>query len=388
MSLNNGRQNQFIPGIQGVTAGGQAQVQINPNRRVFRMNFQCTGVAYVAPVLTLPASAGATVQPTFNVTVTAGKITAVTINSSTATGAANGTYTLVVTDNYTAVSQAGPVTLNNNSYGAVITAVVASAAVTSVTLTNGGNVAAVPVELFFNGQILQTVGGVNMRDITATQIKALTYADDSSESWQLGQFTINYIRPADRYLKSSEIPVFDLWGQSVLQLQMPITAGITSPGLVGVYEFDQDISLRNVVTVAGKAVPVLQPIAQHAQTFPIPASSSLFQINTVPFQLNPNTPLPILRLWFQEQTPGNITQIEIDQDGNKIAQFTQAEIQQQYNDYRFGTTVFGAMFVADIDRRISKSLRCQSTLVIQLASAVAQNVTIIRETMPGAYSGG
>src|SRR5665213_4033103 len=98
MPLNFGRTIQTIPGIQGVVAGGQAQVQINPNRRVFRMNYQCTGIAYVAPVLTLPASAGATVQPTFNVVLTAGKITAVTINSSTATTAADGTYTLVVTD--------------------------------------------------------------------------------------------------------------------------------------------------------------------------------------------------------------------------------------------------------------------------------------------------
>src|SRR5579872_2164263 len=103
MALNNGRQIQFLPGIQGVVAGGQAQVQINPNRHIFRLNFQCTGVAFVAPVLTLPASAGATVQPTFTVTVVAGKITAVAILSATATGAANGTYTLVVTDNITVV---------------------------------------------------------------------------------------------------------------------------------------------------------------------------------------------------------------------------------------------------------------------------------------------
>lgn len=395
MALNNGRQIQTIPGIQGITAGGQAQVQINPNRRVFRMNFQCTGVAYVAPVLTLPASAGATVQPTFNVTLTAGKITAVTINSATATTAVNGTYTLVVTDNIAVVGNIGSTTFNNNTYGAVITAVVASAAVTSVTLVNGGNVAAVPVEIFFNGQILQSVGGVNMRDINATLIKAATYADSFGTSgsgfqqWQTGELMIDYVRAVDRNLPGSQIPVWDLWGQSVLQLQLPITAGITSPGLVGVYEFDQDISLRN--TVAGPnntQIPVLQPIAQHAQSFPVPAGTSLFSINTVPFLINPQTPLPILRLYFAESNPGNITQIEIDQDGNKIVQLTQAQIQQMYQEYGFNSNIFGAMFAADIDRKIQKALRCQQTLVIWVASAVAQQITILRETLPGAYSGG
>ena len=384
MPLNYGKLIQTIPGIQGVTAGGQAQVQINPNRRVARLNFQTSGVAYVAPVLTLPASAGATVQPTFNVSLTAGKITSVSINSSTATGAANGTYTLVVTDNITTVDGV----INNNSYAAVVTCVVASAVVTSVTLVNGGNVAAVPVEIFFNGQILQTVGGVNMRDLNATQIKAAVYADDKTVSWQLGELTIDYTRPSARFTANPDVTIFDLWGQSVLQLQMPISANVTSPGLVGVYEYDADVTLRNVQTVNGSSVPVLQPIAQHAQTFPIAAGTSLQSVTTIPFLINPTTPLPILRLYLQEQTPGNITKIEVDQDGNKILQLTQAQIQQMYNDYGFNTGVFGGLFIADIDRRISKALRVQQNLVLWISSAVSQQLTVIRETLPGAYSGG
>lgn len=387
MPLNFGRQNQTIPGIQGVTAGGQAQVQINPNRRVFRMNFQCTGIAYVNPVLTLPASAGATVQPTFNVTLTRGQITAVTVNSATATGAANGTYTAVVTDNITVIGPNGPTTYNNNSYGAQVTITIASAAVTAVTLVNGGSVAAVPVEIFFSGQILQTVGGVNMRDLTATQIKAATYANDVTQTWQLGELMIGYVEASRRFTPQPEITVWDLWGQSILQLQMPITANITAPGLVGVYEFDADATLRNF-TAGTNPVPILQPIAQHAQTFPVPAGTALFSITTVPFLLAPNVPLPILSLFMQESNPGNITQIEIDQDGNKIAQFTQAQIQQVYNEYGFNTNIFGALFKADILRRISQALRCQQNLVIWVASAVNQNITIVRETLPGAYSGG
>ncbi len=386
MPLNYGRQIQTIPGIQGVTAGGQAQVQINPNRRVFRLNFQCTGIAYVAPVLTLPASSGATVQPTFNVTVTAGVITAVTINSAVATGAAAGTYAAVITDNFT---DASGVVVNNNSYAAVVNITVNGAAtVTAVTLVNGGSVAAVPVELFFNGQILQTVGGVNMRDINATQIKKTALADDRTQAWELGQLTIYYVKPSARFTDRPEVTVYDLWGQSVLQLQMPITAGISSPGLVGDYEFDNDISLRNQVIVAGVAQPVLQPIAQHAQTFTVPAGAALFSITTVPFLLSPNVPLPILRLWMQESNPGNITQIEIDQDGNKIVQFTAAQIRQMYRDYGFNVNIFGAMFAADIDQRIIKALRCQQNLVIWVASAVTQQISIVRETLPGAYSGG
>ncbi len=383
MPLNYGRQIQTIPGIQGVTAGGQAQVQINPNRRVFRLNFQCTGIAYVAPVVTLPAAAGGT-PATFTATVVNGVITAVAIATAGA-GQTPGTYTAVVTDTITVVGG----TLNN-SYGANITIVVAGGGTVTATPTvvSGGTVGAVPIEIFFNGQILQTVGGVNMRDTNATQIKAAAYADGANQVWEVGQLTVYYVPPEQRFVERPETCVWDLWGQSVLQLQMPITANITSPGLVGDYEFDNDISLRNTIIVGGVAQPVLQPVAQHAQTFTVPAGAALFSITTVPFLLSPNVPLPILRLYFQESNPGHITQIEIDQDGNKIVQFTAAQIRQMYADYRFNVNVFGAMFIADIDHRIIKALRCQQNLVVWVASSVTQQISIVRETLPGAYSGG
>lgn len=383
MPLNFGRQIQTIPGIQGVTPGGQAQVQINPNRRVSRMNFQATGIAYVAPVLTLPAAAGATVQPTFNVTVQAGVITAVSVNSATATGAANGTYRAVVTDNVATVD--GTI---NNFYNANIQITIASAAVSAVSLVSGGVISPVPIELFFFGQILQTVGGVNMSDVSATLIKACAYADDITQTWALGQLTIDYVKPSARFTPNPDLTIFDLWGQSVLQIQMPITANITSPGLVGVYEFDADISLRNTATINGTSVPVLQPIARHAQSFSVPAGAGLFSITTVPFLINPSTPLPISRLYFSEQTPGNITQIEIDQDGNKINQDTLMQNQQVFKSYGFNPDIFGAMYVADYNRRLQNSLRCAQNLVVWVSSAVSQQITIVRETLPGAYSGG
>jgi hypothetical protein len=350
---------------------------------VSRLNFQVTGIAYVAPVLTLPASSGVTVQPTFNVTVQFGVITAVTVNSATATGAANGAYTAVITDTVAAVG--GNI---NNSYGAVVNITVTTGAVTSVALVSGGVVSPVPIEIFFAGQILQTVGGVNMRDINAAQIKAAVYADDKTVTWAVGQLDINYVKPSTRITNTPDVNIWDLWGQSVLQIQMPITANITSPGLVGVYEFDSDVTLR-LTTVSGNTVtPILQPIAQHAQSFPIPGGVSLNSITTIPFLINPATPLPILRLYLQEQIPGNITKIELDQDGNKILQLTQAQIQQMYSDYGFNTSIFGGLYIADIDRRISKALRVNQSMTLWISSAVSQQVTVIRETLPGAYSGG
>jgi len=384
MPLNFGKQIQVIPGIQGVSSGGTAQVQINPNRRVSRMNFQTTGVSYVKPVLTLPASSGVTVQPTFSVVLTAGVITAVTVVNATATGAADGTYAAVVTDNITLADGS----IWNNDYAAVVNITITTAAVSAVAIVSGGSVGLVPPEIFFNGQILLTVGGVNMRDLNATQIKACALADDKNNSWELNELTIDFTKPSAEFTSNPDLNIFDLWGQSVMQLQMPITTGITSPGLVGVYEFDADLALRNMAVINGVQTPIIQPIAQHAQSFAVPAGSALFSITTVPFLINPTTPLPILRLYMQEQTPGNITQIEIDQDGNKIVQLTQKQIQEIYNKYGFNVNIFGAMFAADYDRRISKALRCAQNLVIYVASAVSQQITIIRETLPGAYSGG
>lgn len=383
MPLNFGKQIQTIPGIQGVATGGQAQVQINPNRRVSRLNFQCAGIAYVAPVASLIV-AGTTAAATFTLTVTAGVITGAVITSGTAAGISDGTYPLTITDNITTVDG-----VINNSYGARITATVATDVVTAVHIVSGGVLSPVPVELFFNGQILQTVGGVNMRDLSATQIKQAAYADDSSEVWPLGELTVYYVKPSMRWITNPDVNIWDLWGQSVLQLQMPISANVSSPQMVGVYEFDADASLR--LSVAGPNntnLPVLQPIAMHSQSFAVPAGSALFSITTVPFLINPTTPLPILRLWMAEQYPGNITQIEIDQDGNKIVQLTQAQIQQMYKDYGFNVNIFGGMFAADLDRRISRALRCQQNLVIWVASAVSQQIAIVRETLPGAYSGG
>jgi hypothetical protein len=383
MPLNFGKQVQTIPGIQGVAAGGVAQVQINPNRRVSRMNFTLTGIAFLAPVLTL---AGATTQPTFNVMTSAGKITAVTVNSATTGGVADGTYAAVVTDNVTLKD--GTVYNLQDSFAAVVNVTVASNAVTAVTIVSGGNIGPVPPEVFFSGQILLTVGGVNMSDLTASQLKGCALADDKTVSWDVNEFEINFVKPSARFTQNPDLTIFDLWGQSVMQLQMPITQKITSPSMIGVYEFDADISLRNVATINGVATPILQPIARHAQTFNVPGGGALQSITTVPFLINPTTPLPILRLYFEEGTPGNITQIEIDQDGNKIVQLTKQQLSEMYDDYGFNINIFGAMFAADVNRRISNSLRCAQNLVIYIASTATQNVTIIRETLPGAYSGG
>lgn len=383
MPLNFGRQIQTIPGIQGVSAGGTAQVQINPNRRVSRMNFQTTGVAFVAPVLTL---AGATVQPTFLVTLTGGTITGVAVVDDTVASVSDGTYTAVVTDNV--ILADGSIYNLQTSFKANIQITVDTNNVTAVSIVSGGVVGPVPPEVFFAGQLLLTVGGVNMSDLNATQIKACALADDSSVTWQTNELNFDFVKPSARFTSNPDLTIFDLWGQSVMQLQLPITSRITSPGLVGVYEFDADLSLRNIANIGGNAVPVLQPIAKHSQSFAVPAGTALFSITTVPFLINPTTPLPIMRLYMQEQTPGNITQIEIDADGNKVVQLTQAQIQELYNKYGFNTNIFGAMFAADYNRRIANSLRCAQNLVIYVASAVSQQISIIRETLPGAYSGG
>lgn len=372
--LNLGRQIQTIPGIQGVAAGGSAQVQINPNRRIFNLNFQCTGIAYTTPSVTLPASAGGT-RATFTATVVQGVITAVAI-ATAGSGQTPGTYTAVVTNP------------DGGNYSANITIVVAGGGTVTATPTvlSGGVSAAVPIGTFFAGQILQTVGGVNMRDITATQIASI--AAYNGTNYALGELTIYYVEPCRRFTEAPDATVWDLWGQSVLQLQMPITSGITSPGLVGTYEFDADIALRRMVNSSAGPVPLLQPIAQHSQSFPVPAGASLFSITTIPFLIRPGVPLPILRLYCLGGTPGSITNMEVDQDGNKIVQLSQAQYQQQYGEYGFNTAIFDTTLTPDKDQRIWRALRCLNALILYVASSVTQQVVVIRETLPGGYTGG
>lgn len=382
VAANRGRLINFINGITGVSPGGQAVVNMPVNQRYHRLNFQCaainytggTGLATVA--LTGTGNDDLTVTPT----VVNGVITSVAVVAG-GTGYTTGD-TITITD--------------ATGTGFVGTVTAAAGVVTAVAVTSTGTASPVnPATLITSLKLL--VNGVNMRDINVLDV--LKIATANGQQLRLGELPIYFTAPWRNVNQQNELESWDLFGQSTFQLQIGISSVASLPSLIGTMEFDY---MRNARPGPNNSVvPFLQPLAQHSFTWPIVAGRN--DINTLPFSY------PISRMFFQGSDPGEISQVEIYQDGNKVFEGTLAQLQQSYEEYDFwfgkhnyvfdqlaaGTAAivgqynpqeaYDAAFISDPDQRPWKALNCANSLVVRIYSNVAQNLTIVQETLPGSF---
>jgi len=384
---NRGTLRNTITGIQGVVPGGTAQITISGNKRVHRVTLQCTGIAYTTPVLTIPAAGlGASeVQPTFNVVVTAGVITGVTVASDPGDLVA-GTYTAIVTDP------------SGGDYGAVVALGVSSVPALSVTgITSGGSVAPVPPSVFTGPTpLIQGVNGVPVRDITTDLILRVNGArgndtDGGIVTPGLGDLNLFYTEPQDRFLRHNTVRVWDLWGTGPLQFSVPVTKNITSPAIIGEYTYDADPRLRNTNTrkVNGQAVTTipLHAIGQHAQTWTL--NAGLNTINNIGLTVL-GVPLKFIAFWLLGSSPGNLQQVQLRADNNPIVDLTPVDVVNRdlASDGFNVEPYFDTAFVFDKGRRVGQALTCNNSLDIYVYSAVQQTLTIVRETDPGVFAGG
>ena len=387
--LNNGRQRAFITGIQGVSAGGQAQINLPTDRRFHRLIFQCTavyltgGTALVATALT-----GSGTGLKVDVTV-------------------NGNYQVATIAQHTGNAGSGFVTGDTITYtdptgvGFVGTVTAAAGAVTAIAITTNGSPVAIPANLFCS-TVKLLVNGVNVADLTAAQeILRAKFAPGCAGTFPVstGQLPILFTEPQRNFTRWPEITSWDMAGQNSFQVQIAINSNLVTPGMTGQMEFDY---VRN--TVAGPILakvyqtmlangnapaPMLMPISRHAFTFQLNAGLNLIGQGQIPFNY------PILRLLLIGSVPGNITQLEIDQDANKVLEgyiITQnnggqlGQETEQLLEYGFQTSLVDAAYVADISGRIQDALKCQSNLQLKIYSAVAQSLTIIQEKLPKSYA--
>lgn len=320
-------------------------------------------------------------------TVQNGVITALAVTSGGSgynTTAANNTIVI-----YDGVYNAA----NGNSYrvGQGATAVVATmstSAIATVTLTNGGNVAPTPPELVLS-QIKMLVNGINMRDLVVSLLMRLISVNKfegamgaAGYTLATGELPIFFTEPWRNELQHNETTSWDLTGQSTFQLDFIVQPNITSPSLVGSYEFDFRRNARP--SADGKSmVPFLNPIAQHSYSFPIPGGQ--YPITFLPVKY------PILRMWvLLNSAAGAMQQILLEAVGNKIFEQTQAENQQMLGEYGFNPNTFSAGFVFDPDQRIFKALGFSSDavpgdLITTITTASAGTATVVMETLPGAF---
>jgi len=400
-STNFGRLTNLISGIQGVTAGGQMSINMQINQRIHRLNFQTTGIAWVNPVLTVTGTgggSGAILTPT----VTNGVITAVAI---TAGGTAySGTISVTVADGI----------YGTNLFSANITATQSGGVINAVTIVSGGIVSPVPAERFFVNGFIHKVGGSVIRDISVAEVLAIddfnmwttqlsssrsgtfglqaatvnvsplaafkNQALGNTASTQLGtcraigQLPIYFSEPWRRFTNHETATSWDLFGQSTYQITASITSNITSPGLVGTYEFDSFPNQYRAVN--GKAGErFLKPVKQHSFTFSVPAG--MYPITTLPINY------AIQRIYLYGAA--NPYQIEILQDGNKVLEGTSEQVNQTLRDYGYRTDVFDVAAVFDIDQKLHGALKVANALQVKVWNTNAGALTVVMENTPPAY---
>lgn len=245
------------------------------------------------------------------------------------------------------------------------------------------------------------VNGVAIRDIDPANILKVLNAQGYIPL--LGELPIHFTDPlltGGWVNEPDDMTAWDMIGQQSFQLQIGIQAGAVTPSITGFWEFDYQ---RNLLPDGN---PFLNIVNQHQFSTPIPAGK--FDWTTLPFTF------PVRRLYFYGSNPGQIQQLEVYQDGNKVLEATQAMLQQAYRSYRFrynntpdgisfvnatgpanlGVSAlletpayFEAMYLADPDSRIYKALRVGGNLTVRVTSGAAQTLTVVQENVVPGYLG-
>jgi hypothetical protein len=419
-----------MSGITGVAPGSVAVVNLPVGQRYHRAQLNCTGVNYtggVAIVPTITNAAGFTnTTGTVKLNCVNGVPTSLTFTAGNSAGAAVGT-TLTVPDSTGAqvvsllCTVAGTGALGNATFTIVAASIIAGPIPPSTLITS----------------LRILVNGVVIRDISPLQTISIMAACGYVP--QYGTLPIWFTDPTRNALRDNELTSWDLAGQSTFQLQFGISANVTNPGVTGLIEFDFNRNARAAKTAAqakkagvaiGAMVPFLQPVAQHS--FSIPITSGRFDVTQLPWGT------PITRLWLLGSVTLALYQVEVIADGNIIYQATAQQMAEDAAEYGFqvgsvlqapptgggygngqnqtaagialmlnpttvpngplsatqntwvqnsGVFPFDGAVIFDIDNRPWKALRVSKSLILRVYSNSAQNLTVIQESLPGAFNG-
>ena len=112
-------------------------------------------------------------------------------------------------------------------------------------------------------------------------------------------------------------------------------------------------------------------------------------------------------MWLLGSIPGNLTALEILQDGNKRLEGSVGAIKSEYTRYgfQFGQAnyanqtqtaakplgynpinYFDAAFISDVSGRYNRALKNANSLSFRVTSAQAQILSVVVEALPGAYA--
>lgn len=378
MPRNLGRLQQFIGGIQGVAAGSHATINFAVNRRYHRNKLLVSAIAYtggvgLAVVAITGTGSGATVTPT----VVKGVVTAIDVVAAGA-GYADG-------DTVTFIDATG--------VGYVGTVAETAGAIDTISVDVGGIVAPTDPQRVISS-LRQVVNGTPCRDISPRDIKMISQAVGIYPL--LGELALDYTEPRLAFIKNGgEDLAWDMGGQGDFSYDIAIRDDVTSPSITGVQEFD---GFRNV---GADGKPTINPVIQH--TFSMNVNAGVTSNTTLPFLLGPGVPRAIRRLFLRGSTPGNITRVDVFQDGQLPQQITRTQLRQMAKDYGFffgnvrtlpddpallnAVEDYDFAFISDPDQRYWRALNCDSSFKLDVYSDAQQTIQIIMESLPGSYIG-
>jgi len=429
-----GRLTNFLSGFGSLNAGGTAVCNIALNQRIHGIDLQTSCVNYtggVAIVPTIVTAGGFTnTTGTITLTVTNGVVTGATYSAGNSAGATTATV-LSVPD----ITGATPIIFKCSGAG---TGALGSATFTLSPVISTGNYGAAgpcpPATLISSIKI--SVNGQNLRDISPTQIQSIQAAHGYLPDY--GTLSIMFTEPWQNFLRDNQLHSWDLFGQSQCSIQVTINQNITLPGLNGVTHFDgarntrkataNDVANKRATTV-GASIPFLSPKIQHAFQQSIVTGKN--DITILPWSF------PISALWFLGSSPGNLYQLEILADGNKLLEASAAQIYSALAKYGYligniygapsgsgmgfggvangsGTNASGNFaattipngalpasgpgslaqngvfpwdlaWIFDMDGRPWEALTVEQSLIVRVYSNVNQTLTIVQETLPGGY---
>lgn len=364
-----------ITGINGVSPGGTATINVPTDSRLHQLSLQCSGGTAYAGATTFTASAGGTATVVTG-TLSGGKVVSVAITTA-GSGQTDGTYI---------IAGVGA----TSGTGAFVRLVISGGVGTTATLIAQGGGGWVLPSFFFQSMI-HKVNGVTIRDIDPAYVLAINAAN--GVPCQNGEFTVYFSEPWRKFLRNNAITAWDLAGQGTYQITALINQQIPSPVITGYYTFDYQ---RNAVMQGGRATPYLRIISQHQYSFAVGSGRTVLSGNQIPIAY------PILRLWFAGATPGAITGVDILQDGNMVYQMTRDQSALLQANYGFAMiappgannvtvpvgntpTVFDMAAIFDLDQRPENALSVAKDLKVYVYSTTQQNINVVCEALTDAY---
>jgi hypothetical protein len=217
---------------------------------------------------------------------------------------------------------------------------------------------------------------------------------------KLGELPIVFTEDERNFLGVNDANAFDLHGGQKFEHFLAISANVVKPGLTATQEWDDR---RNYVSRKGNSVPLIDPIRYRETQIDLAVGDNDFDHNKIPIGK-----MPIQRIWLLGATPGNLSKLIVESDGQKRLEGQVADLNARYEKlgYHMGSPnwlntnwaasnalkaafnqprYFDAAYIPDSDGRPGERLFVKSEFKMFITSAVAQKCRVVLELAPGGY---